>query len=186
MTIRDMYDSRRFTTVNDPRVIIPQPATRIMWKHLLVEKNLKDLPIFPSPLLGSPLLPQCESSNRFIDNPRRRREGFSRLLHHHCTLEGLARSIIQSRDFEAAGISAGCRPSWWGSKAGEGKYAFSRLKQTRFSLQRERCILLCLLCYLIAQHRVLTDDNNPYQFSFNIVDFQHRYEKKGISIEKKC
>ncbi|KAM0729558.1 Protein lethal(3)malignant blood neoplasm 1 [Formica fusca] len=48
----------------------------------------------------------------------------------------------------------------------------------RFSLQKKRCTLLCLLCYLITQHRVLADDNNPYQFSFNIVDFQHRYEEK--------
>ncbi|KAL6443747.1 hypothetical protein ACFW04_001675 [Cataglyphis niger] len=46
------------------------------------------------------------------------------------------------------------------------------------SFVRKRCTLLRLLCYLIAQHRVLADDNNPYQFSFNIVDFQHRYEEK--------
>ncbi|XP_012230618.1 uncharacterized protein l(3)mbn [Linepithema humile] len=39
------------------------------------------------------------------------------------------------------------------------------------------CNLLCLLCYLVAQ-RAIADDNRPYEFSFNIVDFQHRFEKK--------
>jgi hypothetical protein len=38
-----------------------------------------------------------------------------------------------------------------------------------------------LLCYLVAQHRTVADDIRPYQFSFNIVDFQHRFEKKGMS-----
>ncbi|XP_025992141.2 protein lethal(3)malignant blood neoplasm 1 [Solenopsis invicta] len=44
-----------------------------------------------------------------------------------------------------------------------------------FVLQRRWCDLLCLLCYLIA---AAADDIRPYQFSFNIVDFQHRFEKK--------
>ena len=58
------------------------------------------------------------------------------------------------------------------------------IKKTRdFQLQR-RCDLLCLLCYLIAQHLAVADDIRPYEFSFNIVDFQHRFEKKGIPIKK--
>ncbi|XP_011869994.1 PREDICTED: protein lethal(3)malignant blood neoplasm 1 isoform X2 [Vollenhovia emeryi] len=40
------------------------------------------------------------------------------------------------------------------------------------------CDLLCLLCYLVAQHSAVADENRPYEFSFNIVDFQHRFEKK--------
>ncbi|XP_077268933.1 uncharacterized protein LOC143900972 [Temnothorax americanus] len=43
--------------------------------------------------------------------------------------------------------------------------------------------LLCLLCYLVTQHRTVADDNSvnrPYEFSFNIVDFQHRFEKKDV------
>ena len=78
------------------------------------------------------------SSDRFIDNLRRRREHFSRLLHHHCILGGFAPAIIQSCELEAAGIFAGCRPSWWGSKAGEGKYLLSyNKKNTRFSIAEE-------------------------------------------------
>lgn len=41
-----------------------------------------------------------------------------------------------------------------------------------------------MLCYLVTQHRAVADDNRPYEFSFNIVDFQHRFEKKGISFER--
>ncbi|KAL0133909.1 hypothetical protein PUN28_001094 [Cardiocondyla obscurior] len=47
-----------------------------------------------------------------------------------------------------------------------------------FVLLRRCCELLCLLCYLIAQHHVVADDIRPYEFAFNIVDFQHRFEKK--------
>ncbi|KYQ53059.1 Protein lethal(3)malignant blood neoplasm 1 [Trachymyrmex zeteki] len=47
-----------------------------------------------------------------------------------------------------------------------------------FMLQRRWCDLLCLLCYLVAQHHAVADDIRPYEFSFNIVDFQHRFEKK--------
>ncbi|XP_011344527.1 uncharacterized protein LOC105283458 [Ooceraea biroi] len=46
------------------------------------------------------------------------------------------------------------------------------------SFVRRLCELLCLLCYVVVQHPTAADDNQPYEFSFNIVDFQHRYEKK--------
>ncbi|KAG7210022.1 hypothetical protein KM043_011602 [Ampulex compressa] len=41
---------------------------------------------------------------------------------------------------------------------------------------------LCLLwCILVQRHTArgeVDDENRPYEFSFNIVDFQHRFEKK--------
>ncbi|XP_011701992.1 PREDICTED: protein lethal(3)malignant blood neoplasm 1 isoform X2 [Wasmannia auropunctata] len=47
------------------------------------------------------------------------------------------------------------------------------------SFVRRWCDLVCLLCCLVAQHHVVAEENiRPYEFSFNIVDFQHRFEKK--------
>ncbi|XP_011643642.1 protein lethal(3)malignant blood neoplasm 1 isoform X2 [Pogonomyrmex barbatus] len=69
------------------------------------------------------------------------------------TLGGLARAVVQSRELGAAGMS---------------------------SFVRRWCDLLYLLCYLVAQHHAVADEIRPYEFSFNIVDFQHRFEKKDI------
>jgi len=176
---------RRFTTFDNLYVIyyfLTEYATRVKaFSHC--EKIAKGLPILPSrrslfSLSSSPSI--YDFADCIVDNPPRRRERFSRLLHQRFTLEGFTRAIIQSRELEAAGTSTGCRPSWWGSKIDNGKYAFSHLTRTRFSFQERWCNLLCLLCYLIAQHRTIADDIRPYEFSFNIVDFQHRFEKKGI------
>ncbi|KAG5339142.1 MBN protein, partial [Acromyrmex heyeri] len=101
---------------------------------------------------ASPIFPSCPF-HTFL---------FSLVVRSFHMLGGFAPAIIQSRELEAAGIFAGCR-----------------LSCTRdFQLQRRWCDLLCLLCCLVAQHRAVADDIRPYEFSFNIVDFQHRFEKK--------
>lgn len=41
--------------------------------------------------------------------------------------------------------------------------------------------LLCFLCAIFFWNFAIPDENRPYEFSFHIVDFQHRYEKKGMS-----
>lgn len=44
-------------------------------------------------------------------------------------------------------------------------------------------MILCFFCYVLLGSTVMADekrnDTRPYEFSFNIVDFQHRYEKQG-------
>jgi len=79
----------RFTTTNDLRAIISQPSTRNMPVYRCesicpLRKTSKASPFFlliPFTLSSSP-----SSSDRFIDNPRRRREHFSRLLRHRYML----------------------------------------------------------------------------------------------------
>ncbi|XP_032683650.1 uncharacterized protein LOC116849998 [Odontomachus brunneus] len=50
------------------------------------------------------------------------------------------------------------------------------------SFMKGCCVSLCLLllCRLVARHHAFADQSTerPYEFSFNILDFQHRFEKK--------
>lgn len=74
---------------------------------------------------------------------------------------GLARAIIQSRELEAAGISAGCRPSWWGCKDGEGRYSLSRDKANAIFSCRGDGAIFCACCVIwsrsIASSRTKSD-----------------------------
>lgn len=141
--IRSIHDDLRSLMIT--RAIISQPrCVKCVKASAHGEKRLLIFPSCPlhaflfSLVIFSPL-------DRLIDNPRRRREHFSRLLHHRCILGGFARGIIQSRELEAAGISAGCRPSWWGSKDGEGKISRYHAINTIFSCRRGGAIF-CACC----------------------------------------
>ncbi|XP_054006969.1 protein lethal(3)malignant blood neoplasm 1 [Hylaeus anthracinus] len=45
--------------------------------------------------------------------------------------------------------------------------------------------VLCVLCYIVWRNFAVAEETSnetrPYEFSFNIVDFQHRYEKKDAN-----
>lgn len=56
-----------------------------VWKHLFMEKNVTFFLLVPFAFLFSLVI--FSPLDRLIDNPRRRREHFSRLLHHRYMLE---------------------------------------------------------------------------------------------------
>lgn len=141
-TTHSIHDDLRPLTI--PAQLSPSRVCKMCESICSPRKTSKASRFFPLVSFTFPSSPS--SSDRFIDNPRRRREHFSRLLHHRCILGGSARAIIQSRKLGAAGIFAGCRPSWWGSKAGEGKYSLSRDKANAIFSCRGDGAIFCACC----------------------------------------